>query len=107
MKLSLKDIGTIAENLLQQLEHEGINSLAELERSMGKVVSIQGNATDLLVMEERPSGSGTTTLTVSYIRPGVGITSRGKDQHVGRSCSYHSQSREEYSRIRRICERPL
>lgn len=74
MKISKADLGIIAQNFLRQIEQERISTIKQLEQKVGHTILINNQEGDFITVENRPSGLGTDAVTVSYIRPGAGIS---------------------------------
>ncbi len=67
MKYSKNDISRIALVLLNELEHQGINTFDDLTPRVGRRFQIQGNNTDYLEILRRSSAYGTFALKCSYV----------------------------------------
>jgi len=73
MEISLPELRKIAGNLLDLLNRESINATHDLDGQAKLVLPLGCDSRDLVSIEKRPSDFGTTTQTISYIRPGAGI----------------------------------
>lgn len=73
MKISRDELGKIAQNVLDSLEREGINSISDFKAKIGKKTDTPLNNSDKISFELCPSNDETQAYTLSYIREGTGI----------------------------------
>lgn len=71
MRVTKSMLKHIANNFINTIEKQGLDSLKSLEANLENEMHI--SESEYIMIELRPSNLGTTTFTISYIAPGTGI----------------------------------
>jgi hypothetical protein len=73
MSISKEYIGKISENVLKLLDKEKVASSSDLDRLMNQTFPVGEKTKEQILVESRPSRSGTMAKVISYTVPGCGI----------------------------------
>ena len=73
MKITREVFHESIDKFLSILEEEGIDSLGDVEKAVGKKFHFSGPLQEYIYIEERPSNLDSTAYTLGYTKVGLGI----------------------------------